>query len=75
MITSIKNNHIIRYTYIYKDFREYKIDGLALDNNSKFKIDSKDSDLIRTIDKCDRSEYVIDLSRCTFIELPLEENK
>ena len=70
-----KNNHIQRDTYIYKDFREYKFEGLALEDNSEFTVDDINHNLLVTIDELDKAKYIIDLNKCSFIKLPLKENK
>lgn len=67
------NNH---YTYIYKDFKEYKINGLYL-YKPIFTVDENNNDLIHVKDTCyvydgekkkeTDIEFLIDLQNQTFI--------
>ena len=61
------------YTIIYKDFKEYKIIGLYL-NEPQFEIDEKDNNLIhikdyiKNLDETIKvKEYIVDLQNQTFI--------
>lgn len=64
--------HTPRFTYIYKDGREYKIPYLAL-YKPEFEVLDTDNilrvvDYVETKDQYHKIEYVIDLEKSTFIQ-------
>lgn len=66
---------IKRRTTIYKDFREYVIEDLVIYDDKDIFEEKENPNLLFSIDEREKSKYIIDLNKCTFIELPLEENK
>ena len=75
-ISTYENDEIGKYTYIYKDFKEYKIDGLYL-YKPIFSVDDNNNNLIHVKDVCyiydgkDKIltdiKFIIDLQNQTFI--------
>lgn len=67
-IIGLSYRHIPRFTYIYKDGREYEIKGLTL-NNPEFEV-LNSNNVIRALDIVKNTvvEYVIDLNNCTVVK-------
>lgn len=75
-ISTYENDEIGKYTYIYKDFKEYKIDGLYL-YKPIFSVDDNNNNLIHVKDVCyiydgkDKIltdiKFIVDLQNQTFI--------
>lgn len=66
---------IRRRTTIYKDFREYVIDDLEIYDDKEIFVEEDNPNLLFSIDEREKSKYIIDLNKCTFIKLLLEEKK
>lgn len=71
----LSNEGIKRRTTIYKDFREYVIRDLPINDDEEIYMEKDNPNLLFSIDKRENVKYIIDLNKCTFIKLPLEENK
>lgn len=71
----LSNEGIKRRTAIYKDFREYVIRDLPIDDDEEIFMEKDNSNLLFSIDNREKVKYIIDLNKCTFIKLPLKENK
>lgn len=72
-IIGLSYRHTPRFTYIYKDGREYKISHLAL-YKPEFEVLDTDNvlrvvDYVETKDQYHKIEYVIDLNKSTFIQV------
>ncbi len=71
----LSNECIKRKTTIYKDFREYVIRDLPIDDDEEIFMEKDNPNLLFSIDNSEKVKYIIDLNKCTFIKLPLKENK
>ena len=71
----LPNECIKRKTTIYKDFREYVIRDLPIDDDEEIFMEKDNPNLLFSIDNSEKVKYIIDLNKCTFIKLPLKENK
>lgn len=71
----LSNECIKRKTTIYKDFREYVIRDLPIDDDEEIFMEKDNPNLLFSIDNREKVKYIIDLNKCTFIKLPLKENK
>ena len=71
----LSNECIKRKTTIYKDFREYVIRDLSIDDDEEIFMEKDNPNLLFSIDNSEKVKYIIDLNKCTFIKLPLKENK
>ena len=71
----LSSEGIKRRTTIYKDFREYVIKDLPIDDDEKIFTEEDNPNLLFSIDEREKVKYIIDLNKCTFIKLSLEENK
>ena len=71
----LSNEGIKRRTTIYKDFKEYIIRDLPIDDDEEIFMEKDSPNLLFSIDNRENVKYIIDLNKCSFIKLPLKENK
>ena len=71
----LSNKGVRRRVTIYKDFREYVISDLPINDNEEIFMEKDNPNLLYSIDEREKVKYIIDLNKCTFIKLPLKENK